>query len=368
MGTVTTGVLSAADHGKKNKRLAPELEDKAMSAKSGAGGNRSERLNRDGQGRALSRIFNKLDLDFINQFAETGIDNGPEPQKSRTISQRLERSNVAADVEEPKFSGFAGMFKAKAQGEAPAASPQVAKNALGGLFDPEPAESAELTEESPSVASDENPYIHKRTDAKSRRGLYTGVLKRPVFERPAAGEGSDKANKESPDRDAICGRKAVSDTMAIGEARPANAFKYKAPKALPAPSHSQVQFEDMSPVDNLENNSLQNNQIPNGIDPLAPEAVCGAQEARLSPQGTVSFIKPDLAQLNALADSAKQRRIESRFAEEPQEQRRLSRAEQKWARPGSSRSSAAECPIGGFLSKIKDLCAKLSGLCHRRVD
>jgi hypothetical protein len=49
-----------------------------MSSNGQSGKTGRERFNREGQGRALSRVFSKLDVDFMNQFAETGIDNGPE--------------------------------------------------------------------------------------------------------------------------------------------------------------------------------------------------------------------------------------------------------------------------------------------------
>lgn len=112
--------------------------------------------------------------------------------------------------------------------------------------------------------------------------------------------------------------------------------------------------------------------IESEFDPLAPEELMSRSEFGKSSQGTVSFIKPDIAALNALSESAKQRRIEqpaSRWADEPMESRPIRRGDQKWARPGSaSRAAGDSGAIGALITKFKDLCSKISSLCHRRVD
>lgn len=318
-----------------------------MSSNGQSGKTGRERFNREGQGRALSRVFSKLDVDFMNQFAETGIDNGPEaaaPQTARKFSNRLEREE-AAEAEE-KFSGFAGMFKkagspqSQATPESPTANSSSAsvpqkKSVLGSLFDPD---------EEPAVAEsadEENPYIHKRNDAKSRRGLYTGVLKRPVFGREQ-GLGSAASRAETAD---ISRAKAVVDIVARAGNKTASA---------PVPSQSVVP-----------------NAVQPEFDPLAPEELMPRSEFGKSNQGTVSFIKPDIAALNALSESAKQRRIEqpaSRWADEPVESRPIRRGDQKWARPGSASGAAGDSGISALLTKFRDLCSKISSLCHRRVD
>jgi hypothetical protein len=282
----------------------------------------------------------------MNQFAETGIDNGPEaaaPEAASKFSNRLDIEE-AAEAEE-KFSGFAGMFK-QAEPESQAtpesltansssASVPQKKSVLGSLFDPD---------EEPAVAEsadEENPYIHKRNDAKSRRGLYTGVLKRPVFGRDQGMSAASRA--ETAD---ISKTKAVVDVVARAK---------KITTSAPVPPESVVP-----------------NAVPPEFDPLAPEELMPRSEFGKSSQGTVSFIKPDIAALNALSESAKQRRVEqpaSRWAEEPVESRPIRRGDRKWARPESASGAAGDSgAICALINKFRDLCSKISSLCHRRVD
>lgn len=256
------------------------------------------RIKREGQGRALSRMFSRIDLDFINQFAETGVDNGPEAAlqaRGRQISQRLDVPSSRdrdGDRDEDsqsqaKFSGFASMFK-----NAPAQEPQTAKkSALNGLFD-------EDQDDQSMGPEDLSPYIHKRSDAKTRRGLYTGVLKRPVFTEPQA-------------------------SLADGVSEP-------------------------------------------GADEWQPQEAKDKPEIEVGfGKGTVSFVKPDLATLNALSESAKQKRIEA-AAEKPLPPRHFNKSEQKWRGASSSHENAGT--VAAFLGKLKDFCARVSSLYHRRVD
>jgi hypothetical protein len=369
-----------------------------MSSNRQSGKTGRERFNREGQGRALSRVFSKLDVDFMNQFAETGIDNGPEaaaPEEARKFSNRLDIEE-AAEAEE-KFSGFAGMFKqagppeSQTSPESPAANSNSAsvpqkKSVLGSLFDPD---------EEPVVAepADEaNPYIHKRNDAKSRRGLYTGVLKRPVFGREQGMSAASRA--ETTD---ISKTGAVVDVVARAKHETTSAPvppESVVPNAVPRmtwpntqqvePNTQQVEPNTQQVEPNTQPVEPVTQQVePTGqvqpakpvqseFDPLAPEELMPLSEFGKSSQGTVSFIKPDIAALNALSESAKERRIEqrvSRWADEPVESRPIRRGDRKWARPESASGAAGDSgAICALITKFRDLCSKISSLCQRRVD
>lgn len=341
-----------------------------MSSNGQSGKTGRERFNREGQGRALSRVFSKLDVDFMNQFAETGIDNGPEaaaPEEARKFSNRLDIEE-AAEAEE-KFSGFAGMFKqagppeSQTSPESPAANSNSAsvpqkKSVLGSLFDPD---------EEPVVAepADEaNPYIHKRNDAKSRRGLYTGVLKRPVFGREQGMSAASRA--ETTD---ISKTGAVVDVVARAKHETTSApvpLESVVPNAVPRMTWPNTQ--QVEPTGQVQPAK----PVQSEFDPLAPEELIPLSEFGKSSQGTVSFIKPDIAALNALSESAKERRIEqraSRWADEPVESRPIRRGDRKWARPESASGAAGDSgAICALITKFRDLCSKISSLCQRRVD
>ncbi|HNG77799.1 MAG TPA: hypothetical protein PLY72_25210, partial [Candidatus Obscuribacter sp.] len=63
----------------------------------------------------------------------------------------------------------------------------------------------------------------------------------------------------------------------------------------------------------------------------------------------------------------KQKRIEA-AAESPVPPRRYHKSEQKWRGASSSSNYENAGTVAAFLGKLKDFCARVSSLCHRRVD
>jgi hypothetical protein len=142
------------------------------------------------QARAMTRAIDKVSEEFIENFSQTGIDEGPEqPPKLSPVRQALAdreareaKEAAAVKTNEPEFRGFAALMggaKRKTTGafsrhlildDEPAA-PNPQSNARGNTSTDAASAAA--------AASSEESFIKVRDTVGKKRGLYTSCMQRP---------------------------------------------------------------------------------------------------------------------------------------------------------------------------------------------
>ena len=156
-----------------------------------------------GKARAMTRAINMVSEEFIENFAQTGKDDGPEaPPKLSPVREALaarerrESAEAQKTQEKPEFRGFAALM-ANANGPAkvsafarlleddnepattaPMASPQAAPQTLFGV--PQPG-AAQGHPAGPETTAD-GAIIKVKDTVGKKRGLYTSCMQRPTAE------------------------------------------------------------------------------------------------------------------------------------------------------------------------------------------
>ena len=151
------------------------------------------------QARALTRAIDMVSEEFIENFSQTGIDDGPEkPVKLSPVRQALAdreaRETKEAEVKaaEPEFRGFAALM---------ANANRKSTGAFARLLEAEPLPT---TEAAPAAS----PYVKVRETVGKKRGLYTSCM-----QRPDAAQMEEWAAKAAQDKKAAQDIKAAPATI-----------------------------------------------------------------------------------------------------------------------------------------------------------